>query len=367
MGSLGAGGKSVFALDVTDTANLDGGSVMWEFTHADLGYVLSPIAAGKLKDGSWAAVFGNGVDSDTETAQLFIVDLDTGILKKTIPVPGAGNGMGGVRLVKDINNVVVAAYAGDLKGRMWRFDLESNMPADWGVGFDGAPLFEAEPTQAALATPEYILHPSGGQLVIFGTGRLYEDTDPATTDMQSLYGVWDKVDGSDATIGGLEITPADSLQVQTFGATFGTDGAEFSQSSSAVVDYDTQRGWQLEPGLRNIFPAQLVRGFAFFSTVAPVGETSACKVLGATGYGILVSALFGGNSLKPVLDTNGDGAIDEGDQLVSAFETRADGVNRILTGREGKVSIQGVNHKNGLLPGRELERIWRQIMNPPTS
>ena len=370
VGSMGAGGKSIFALDVTDTANLDGGSVMWEFAHAELGNVLSPIAVGKMKDDSWAAVFGNGVDSASGNARLYIVDLQTGILKKTIVVPGADNGLGGVRLVKDINNVIVAAYAGDLLGRMWRFDLESNSTADWAVGFGGTPLFEAEPTQAALATPEYILHPNGGQLVIFGTGRLFEETDPATTDMQSLYGVWDQVDGSEVSASGLEVTPAENLQTQTFGAVFGTEGAQFSQSSSAVVDYDSQRGWKLDlslvAGLRNVYPTQLVRGFAFFSTVAPAGEAHACNALGATGYGILVSALFGANSSKQVLDTNGDGNIDEGDQLVSAFETRADGVNRILTGREGAVSIQGSTHKNGVLPGRDLERIWRQIMNPPS-
>lgn len=39
LGTLGGGGKSVFALDITDPVNFSEPDVLWEFTDADLGYV----------------------------------------------------------------------------------------------------------------------------------------------------------------------------------------------------------------------------------------------------------------------------------------------------------------------------------------
>ncbi|MGC1439764.1 MAG: PilC/PilY family type IV pilus protein, partial [Burkholderiaceae bacterium] len=375
LGTLGAGGKSVFAIDVTDTTNLNANSIQWEYTDTDLGYVLQPLSVGKLKDtaGTWAAVFGNGVDSGAG-AKLYIVDIETGgtNLEIIIPVPGAAtNGLGGVRLVKDVNNQVVAAYAGDLEGNLWRFDLQDANPSAWKVGFGGAPFYTTGPTQAITTAPEYVLHPDGGQLVIFGTGRLFEETDLATSDEQSLYGLWDKVDGADVSAAGLEITNPGTIVAQAFGATALTgSSSRFWTSSATPIDYSVNRGWKLPltlaPGQRVVFPAQLIRGFAFFNTIATGGEASACKPTGSNGYNILINALFGASSSRQILDTNGDGKIDEGDQLVSAYETRADGVNRILTGREGLVSIQtGTTQQNASLRGRDLTRYWRQILNPP--
>jgi Tfp pilus tip-associated adhesin PilY1 len=35
-------------------------------------------------------------------------------------------------------------------------------------------------------------HPDGGNVVVFGTGKIFEDTDAATVDKETIYGVWDK-------------------------------------------------------------------------------------------------------------------------------------------------------------------------------
>lgn len=377
LGSLGAGGKSVFALDVTDTANLDETAVQWEYTDTELGNVLQPLAVGKMMDGTWAAVFGNGVDSASGNARLYIIDIETGgtNLERIITVPSGGNnGLGGVRLIKNVNNEVVGAYAGDLQGNLWRFDLQDTNPSGWGVGFGGASPLYTTPggaNQAITAAPEYVLHPDGGQLVIFGTGRLFEESDLGTTDQQTLFGIWDTVDGATASAAGFEVSATDSIVSQTFGtSTVGGGGSRFWSSSATPVDYSVDRGWQLPltlaSGQRVVFPVQLVRGFAFFNTIATGGAASACKPTGSNGYNVLVNALFGASSSRQILDTNGDGAIDEGDQLVSAYETRADGVNRILTGREGAISIQSAtSQENARLRGRDLTRYWRQIINPP--
>ena len=87
LGGLGAGGKAVYMLDITDPEGFeslgesDGTSpaeiVQWEFTHEDLGYTFSDIQVARLDDGKWYAIFGNGYNADSDgRAKLFIVDLE---------------------------------------------------------------------------------------------------------------------------------------------------------------------------------------------------------------------------------------------------------------------------------------------------
>ncbi|HEY9827673.1 MAG TPA: PilC/PilY family type IV pilus protein, partial [Stenomitos sp.] len=65
VGTLGAGGRAIFALDVTDPGNFGSKSVMWEFTHPELGYVINPPVFARLPDGNWYVIVGNGLESNT--------------------------------------------------------------------------------------------------------------------------------------------------------------------------------------------------------------------------------------------------------------------------------------------------------------
>lgn len=376
MGSLGGGGRAVYAVDTTDTESLTRSSVKWEYKHNQLGYVMAPIAVGVGRNGKWIAYFGNGFESNAGRAELFMVDMETGSLIKRINTGVAGsNGLGGVRLVKDIHNVVVAAYAGDLKGNFWRFDLNSTATADWSVGFDGNPLFQATDTngmsQPMMAQPEYITHPKGGQLALFGTGRLFSEADLALHNEQALYGIWDKTEGDTASVDGQQITATDTLIEQSFGTSSTATGTEYFASSSNHVDWETDRGWYLrltlEAGQRAIYAPQIVRGFALFSTVAPTGGTGLpCDDSRSTGYNILVNALSGAAPTTPILNTNGDGTIDENDQTFSSYKTVADGKDTLMLGRKGVVVIQrAFGETTILLRGRALERTWRQLLNYP--
>ena len=87
VGSTGAGSRAIFGLDVTNTAALSADSVLWELDHTqqpEMGHVLAPVEVGLMKNGQWAAVFGNGYSSLSGKAQLFIVNLQTGALIKRI-------------------------------------------------------------------------------------------------------------------------------------------------------------------------------------------------------------------------------------------------------------------------------------------
>ncbi|MGB7298966.1 MAG: PilC/PilY family type IV pilus protein [Burkholderiaceae bacterium] len=379
LSSLGAGGRAVFAMDVTDTSNLGPSSVQWEFTHPDLGYVMSPVSVGVLPNGDWAAFFGNGYDSDNGRAKLFIVNLFTGNLITPQPINtsvGGNNGLGGVRLVKNLDNVVVAAYAGDRRGNLWRFDLQSTNPAQWKVGFNGSPLFTTHggDNQSITGQPEYITHPKGGQLIIMGTGRLYEDADLTDANQQALYGIWDPAPATLASNTSSPLPPGAPLHNQAFGPTVQLNGTDYIQmQNTGALDWTAVRGWKLPLTLgttgtqRSVYPPQLVRGYVLFNTVAPGAATGqACDDSKAIGFNVLINALTGGSPAKPIFDTDGSLDVDSNDLVTAGYQTAADGIDRIMLGTGGKVSFQrAFGQTTGNIDGRSLERSWRQLLNPP--
>ena len=162
LGSLGAGGRAVFALDVTDNVNLNASTIRWELSaasHSDLGYVVAPIQVGVLPNGEWVAIFGNGRYSSSGYAVLFVVNLETGAVQTlTVDTSGA-NGLGGVGVVRNSSGQITSLYAGDLKGQIWKFEYQASTSSRFQIS-GGAALFSASSaagvaqpiTQAPLAT-----------------------------------------------------------------------------------------------------------------------------------------------------------------------------------------------------------------------
>lgn len=73
VGGLGAGGKSIYALDVSAPDTFSAGNVLWEYADAaDLGNTYSQPQIARLHDGSWAAVFGNGYNAASDKAFLYV-------------------------------------------------------------------------------------------------------------------------------------------------------------------------------------------------------------------------------------------------------------------------------------------------------
>ena len=283
-GFLGAGGKGYFVLDVTDPAGFreDRAAqiVVIDRTASDdpdIGHVFGePVREQtdttvtrqitRLNDGRWALVVGNGYNSSSENAVLLIQYLDGDReLRRIAAAPSAlpaGNGLSSPRLVDlDGNGTADVAYAGDLRGQLWKFDLSGANPAEWNVAFDGRPLF----TTAALATPGspqpittapvWLAHPQGGVMLVFGTGRLLTDADRADIAVQSIYGIHD--DSVVTRTGGklrMEIasgpvaTGRSLLVAQTLQPGDGTPGARGLVSSNPVP-YEgagRRRGWYLD-------------------------------------------------------------------------------------------------------------------------
>ena len=106
--------------------------------------------------------------------------------------------------VVDINDDSVAdyVYAGDLQGKMWRFDIRSDDSNDWTLATNVTNLFTAQDTatgvvQPITEKPSVGFHPYGfgGLMVYFGTGKYLESSDNTTTgvqQVQSFYGIFDR-------------------------------------------------------------------------------------------------------------------------------------------------------------------------------
>lgn len=322
VGSLGGGGKAIFALDITDPAMMGVGRVLWEFQDAgDLGYTVGQAQIARLNDGTWAAIFANGYNSDNDRAYLYLVNLQTGaLIKKIAAGASVSNGLSTPVLHdSDGDKTVDAVYAGDLQGNMWKFDLTGKVVAKWKVANGGAPLFTARnasgQVQPITSQPRLGAHPNGGLLVHFGTGQYLTKADTTSTEVQSYYAIWDN--GSPVTT-----TDRSQLQAQTIVAETHEFGKDVRETSANTVNWGGgMRGWFLDlvppsgaGGERITVRPLLIYDRVLFVTRKP--STDEC-VPGGDSWIMQLDAATGARYAKPVFDMNNDNDFTVADNLAS--------------------------------------------------
>jgi len=337
VGALRGGGKGVFALDVTDPTAFNASKVLWEFTHADLGYTFSDIRIGKLNNGKWAAIFGNGYNNDPlgdGKAKLFIVYLDgTNLASPIIINTGAGsmtssscgnagsdcNGLSSPALA-DLNGdgTIDRVYAGDLHGNLWAFSLSGNNTTNWNVAFSGSPLARACTSatctignrQPITSRPSLARHKTQRDagtapniMVFFGTGQYIATNDNDDSLQQTFYGIWDSGTG--------DVTRS-SLQEQTL-STDTSNGKTVRTLSENTVSYSTKRGWFIDlltSKERIVTSSVAIGDLVFFNSMIP--STNICGY-GGSGWLMLATQLDGGAPTFGAVDVDGDGVIDDND------------------------------------------------------
>ncbi|MEN9865841.1 MAG: hypothetical protein RL748_1431 [Pseudomonadota bacterium] len=293
-GSTGAGARSVFMLDVTNPGTpsaptLSGANLLWEMSGEagfdnDLGYMLGKIEVVRLRNGKWAAIFGNGYGSGSKKAVLYIVDAFTGnpisgVQSKIVLSSGnsAENGLSQPALLYDYERKLIGLYAGDLQGNVWKVDFD-----DAGAGtvaFSGAPLFTTKDdaatpvSQPIIQRPAIGEHPDGGYLVMFGTGKYFDTADRTSSQTQTVYGIWDKP--SAAAISNTTGRNT-ALQQQTLTAL--SDGN--ASLTSIDINWANKRGWfvdmTLTIGSRAVGNPFVIDGTTLFvTTLTPV--PSSCE------------------------------------------------------------------------------------------
>lgn len=295
VGTTGAGGRSVFALDVSNPGSFGSSNVLWEVNDRVsaaatndgslrvgdyVGSVLGKPVIVPVRSGSgvaWKAIFGNGYNSISQKAALFVVDLATGAAT-VIPAEESGrgaihNGLGNVVVldrwagngsgsdtVRGRDGVADTVYAADQNGAVWKFDLRNN-----SVG--SAPFFIAEDAAGArqpiLGGIEATAGPGGGTMLYFGTGSFSFNGDKADTQLQSFYAVNDRgASVSRASLARQDITED--------GSGVRSSSANAANAYGWFVDLGVKSGTgYIRAGERVVGYPRVENGIVFFTTYTP--------------------------------------------------------------------------------------------------
>jgi type IV pilus assembly protein PilY1 len=290
---MGGGAQGLFALDVTDPSTFGTQNVLWEFTDADDPEMGNIIAEPKI-----VKLAMNGVNSTTPNYKWFVM-VTSGYnnyqvdgsqstdgrqllyLLSLEKAPGQAWVLGGnyfkIRATDStFTSTTVAtgmsmpgtaigpagnslfAYAGDLQGNLWRFDL-SGPSTEWVEGSTKTSILFVAKNAAGTArqpitvVPVVTMSVAGGFQVTFGTGKFIEPIDSLASSAanQALYGVWDAADRmtvqrSSTTVGtttvnGL-ISRTLSIVTGSVTTTITISGSNFSYGTVPT----TYRGWYVD-------------------------------------------------------------------------------------------------------------------------
>ncbi|MEX0708819.1 MAG: PilC/PilY family type IV pilus protein [Woeseia sp.] len=332
VGSTGAGGRSVFALDITNPASMTSSSVLWEFTHPDMGYTIGQPAVAPLPNGEFGVVVTSGYQTGATSGTIWILDPADGSIIHSFSVTGSGDL--GAPLVVDINSDRVAdrIYVGDTDGNLWRFDMPGSNLSNWkppnGLrnGNNPKPLFVARDDdgvrQAITAPLSSAFNDKGLHTVFFGTGSFYRVDDnvvPPDPDIDSFYGIVDR---------GVEIPGRGELLEQSILAETTVAGTRLRGVTANEIQ-SSHKGWYLDlewssafggpgPAGERVVSRATVRGDrVIFATVIPNPDPCA---FGGDSWVMELNTFNGGRLSYAVFDTNGDGLFDESDWITITDE-----------------------------------------------
>ncbi|MCG8566327.1 MAG: PQQ-binding-like beta-propeller repeat protein, partial [Desulfobacterales bacterium] len=383
VGGLGKGGKGVYCLDISSSKlnptneNAARNIFKWVYpttSDDDMGYSYSKPTIVNSTAG-WVVIFGNGYGSTNGKAALYVVRLSDGALLKKIDTDFGNTGIDcnglstPVLIDVDRDSLVDYAYAGDLQGNLWKFDLTDSDVTKWDMAFKdgsdkGQPLFRAlnEDGKAQPIThkPDVVKQcnrSKSGYLVVFGTGRYLGVDDVSNADVQTIYGIWDWVDewakngttdgekktsdkylgtfqvpsqnggkrllsnlsgSSDLPGGAQEATLLEQTEVPLTNSTLRVLTNNrinwYTRSKDPETD-ETHVGWyfDLPTDRERVFKDFVVRdGVVVMVTTIP--SRSVCQV-GGLSYLMEFSACNGGRLPFPSLDIDNDQLIDESDKV----------------------------------------------------
>ncbi len=443
VGAMGLGAQGVYAIRSPEDAEVDPAAIhLWDFTDqhdSDMGYVFGkPAIVRVLMAGNdepkWVAVFGNGINSSAADgrraagcdagendpcghAVLYVVDMEKGTLIAKLDTgwgraqdPDATrvgtarepNGLGQPYVIGRVmtdedggqigwgDPIATMAYAADLFGNVWRFDLNRLEEGETGRG--ATLVFSAGSKQPITAPLAVAPHPTGlGTLLLFGTGRYFSLADVSQTATQTFYGIWDKGEPGNSSVP--RVANDDRLLVQRFLKTNVRVDSSDSEASVAAsygristrnaVDWSANTGWRLdllEPdntqkGERVVSAPQIRGDRVVFVSIIP--ESQPCKS-GGSSWINAVSYSSGGALDETPFDYDRSGTFDTQDLLKTDTDPAVAGTSIRVAGADGIYSgpaalpLVGGDTKTmvstsegdliGLLESSVLRwRVWQQI------
>ena len=327
VGTTGAGGSSVFALDITDPSSMSTNNVLWEFTHPDMGYTIGQTAIVPLPNGQFGVIVTSGYDTGNADGKIWILNPNDGSIIKTITVDNSGDL--GQPLAVDLNNDRVADrfYVGDTDGNLWRFDLPGSDTNNWRppaalrAGSTPLPLFVARDgsgTRRPITAPlTSAFGENGLHTIFFGTGAFYRVDDnvvPNNPDIDGFYAIIDR---------GVQIAGRADLLQQSILAEVVSNGTRVRGVSDNQLN-STHSGWFIDlnwdaafggpgPAGERVVSRALVRGDrVIFATLIPSRDPCA---FGGDSWLMELNTFSGGRLDYAVFDLNDDGQFDDADWI----------------------------------------------------
>jgi type IV pilus assembly protein PilY1 len=353
---LGKGGKGYFCLDITNPNGMVANDVLWEYPTSgaddDLGYTFSRVeiantAAGKVM------IFGNGYDSVNGSAVFYVLsDINSSAPTVTKIDTGVGgcNGLATPALV-DVNadGYVDFAFAGDLKGNLWKFDLRSDSIDHWKSYFlDGStpkPLVSVQNalgiSQPITVAPEVMLDCTNtaygeGLMVIFGTGQYLTVDDLSDSTKHTFYGIWDWSDiweqnpdhgydiaktkhlgqlGTDRSVANISGKTLQAQTVESETADYITLTDNPLEWYNPITDTGSHMGWFYDlPDTRERCIREPLLRLGVAVLVSTIPSESPCEA-GGSSVIYQVNPCTGGRTEYPQFDINGDDKIDANDLI----------------------------------------------------
>lgn len=331
VGGLGAGGRAFFAIDVSSPLPKDEAAaakqVLWEVSNQTTGYgnlgftYSAPVIANvNSSSGQSAVIVGNGYNSGAASS-LFVIDVRNGSLIREVVTGGsAGGGLSSPTCV-DANRdrLVDYCYAGDIDGKLWKFDLSSKDPADWS-----ATLLQAtSPAQAITTTPAVARHPNGGYMVTIATGRILTPADQTDRSTHYAYGIWDGApSGNTALLSQTLVERSYVNGTSTQRVRVSTDNAPvWTPTPVPCVSPCTpnHRGWRVAlpmPGERVTGDSTLIESGRFYFSTSNPTVTATSPTPKGENWLMELDYLTGGVINEPFFDLDKNAVLNDEDRVV---------------------------------------------------
>lgn len=315
---LNSGGRGYYALDVTYPL---GPKALWEFgigdstcrtsanitanpgvytsdCHIGLTYG-NPIVTKRKSDGRWIVIVSSGynnVSPGDGKGYLYVLDAINGTILHRI---GTGVGCDGVSTTSPctagaagtdpsglgrlnayienslVDNTTLTVYGGDLKGNVWRFDLDNANTSTYLTAFKLTTLVDSSGVSQPITVKPELGTAYNYRVIMLGTGQFLGTSDKASTQTQTIYALRDDLSAT-------PISGRSQLTSQTLSAI--ASGVR-TVTTTAAVDWSTKKGWYIDLPVSaervNVDP-QLQKGTLIVASNVP--NTEVCS---AGGFGLL--------------------------------------------------------------------------------
>jgi type IV pilus assembly protein PilY1 len=407
VGTTGRGlARAVYALDVTDPTSI---KFMWERSAADssttwpdgnsryIGQMAGKPVVAQTADGTWVVLIGNGYNSAAGASALLKFALADGTLSVYTTTDTSGLAPPAVWMTSPTTGISTTAYAGDLNGHVWSFDLS-------GTSSTGTLLFtatdsskNAQPITGGMLVGK---NSNGDVWLFFGTGKYLTHNDLSDTSTQSWYGLIVSTPSSGNTAISAQTDKTRKSLVQRYitsetaattttladGTTQTTSAGRTVTTSADAASMTGLSGWYMDllqpssttsggtttttykqQGERMVTPNQFQGSYLLGTTRIPNSD-DACNPSG-TGWVMAVDPFTGTNPQTNFFDLNGDGKVNSSD---SVNGTPSAGIgfsslpnNPIFTGGSMLTSFDNGSHSSIQTSGggnNKTRVSWRELI-----